>query len=126
MKGFALVLLCLIDVFPSCGKRNRPVVAPAYVGTAERPRSIDVTVSNLGYRPASISGRPAETLRLVFHYESSAGECGREVVLPQKNVRLTLKEQQPAEVTLTLPAARGEVVEWSCGMNMLHGKILVD
>jgi plastocyanin domain-containing protein len=124
MKEFALILLCLVDVVPSCGKRYRPH-PPLVAGTAEHPRSIDVTVSNLGFTPSRLSGRPGEALRLIFHYEPSAGECGHEVVLPKQNLRFTLSEKQPVEVPLTLPADRGEV-EWSCGMNMLHGKIVVE
>lgn len=126
MKTLALVVLCLIDVFPSCGKRPRPVPTVAITpGTPEKPRDVDIKVSNLGYTPPSVSGRPGETLRLVFHYEPSAGECGREVSLPKDNVRVTLTDKQPVAVTTKLPATPGEV-EWSCGMNMLHGKIVVE
>lgn len=123
MRTLALVVLCLIDVFPSCGKRPRPLPPQVVAGTPEKPRDVDIKVSNLGYTPSQVSGRPGETLRLIFHYEPSAGECGREVSLPRDNVRVTLTDNAPAFVTTKLPAA-GEV-EWSCGMNMLHGKIVV-
>lgn len=125
MKEVVFALLCLADVFPSCGKRTRPVPMPAVAGTAEKPRRIDVTVSNQGFTPPQIGGRPGEVVQLIFHYEASAGECGREVVLPKQNVHVTLAENKPVEVPLTLPAERGEV-EFSCGMNMLHGKIVVE
>lgn len=124
MKEMVLALLCLVDVFPSCGKRHRPVPLEA-VGTAEKPRRIDVKVSNQGFTPSQLGGRPGEVVRLVFHYEASAGECGREVVVPTQNVHVTLAEGKPVEVPLTLPAERGEV-GFSCGMNMLHGKIVVE
>ncbi len=122
MKEFALILLCLVDVVPHCGKRP---AHPTAVGTAESPRRVDITVSNLGYTPSSISGRPGEPLRLIFHYEPSAGECGHEVMLPKQNLKVVLSEKQPVEIPLTLPMDRGEV-EWSCGMGMLHGKIIVE
>jgi plastocyanin domain-containing protein len=124
MRELALVVLCLIDVFPSCGKRPRPVPVAIVAGTPDKPRDVDITVSNQGYTPKEVMGRPGETLRLVFHYEASARECGREVVLPKDNVRVTLTDKQPVAVTTQLPAAPGEVV-WSCGMDMLHGKIVV-
>jgi plastocyanin domain-containing protein len=126
MKGFALILLCLIDVFPSCGRRpHRPLPPEVAAGTVEKPRRVEITVSNLGYTPGSIHGRLGESLRLIFRYEPSAGECGREVVLPKQNVHVTLSEKAPVEVPVTLPSSPGEV-EFSCGMNMLHGKIVVD
>lgn len=125
MKELALALLFLADVFPSCGKRPRPVQVQTVVGTAEKPRRIDVTVSNQGFTPSQLGGRPGEVVQLIFHYEASAGECGREVVLPKQGVHVTLAENRPVEVPLTLPADRGEV-EFSCGMNMLHGKIVVE
>lgn len=94
-------------------------------GTPEAPRSVDVKVSNQGFTPARIKGQPGETLRLLFRYDPSAGECGREVVLPSQNVRVTLTEQQPVEVALSLPSQKGEV-GFTCGMNMLRGAIVVE
>jgi plastocyanin domain-containing protein len=124
MKGSALLLLCLVDVFPSCGKRPRPTPPPAVVGTVQAPRSVDIKVSNLGFTPSTVSGRPGESLRLNFYYDKSAGRCGREVVVPKDNVRVTLDEKQPVAVNITLPPS-GEVT-WSCGMDMLHGKIVIE
>jgi Cu+-exporting ATPase len=124
MKEYALLLLCLADVTPRCGARARPT-PPIVRGTTDKPRVVDVTVSNQGYTPATVPGLKGESLRLVFHYQRSAGECGREVLLPTQNVKLTLDEKQPQEVALTLPNQPGEVA-WSCGMEMLHGKITVD
>jgi plastocyanin domain-containing protein len=124
MRELALVVLCLIDVFPSCGKRPRPL-PPIVAGTPDKPRDVFIRVSNLGYTPSQVSGRPGETLRLNFQYEASAGECGREVALPKDNVRVTLTDKQPVAVTTKLPATPGEVA-WSCGMDMLRGKIVVE
>lgn len=94
-------------------------------GTPEAPRSVEVKVSSQGFTPARIKGQPGETLRLRFRYDPSAGECGREVVLPSQNVRVTLTEQQPVEVALSLPSQKGEV-GFTCGMNMLRGAIVVE
>jgi Cu+-exporting ATPase len=125
MKEYALLLLCLADVTPRCGSRGRPAERPIVRGTAASPRAVDVTVSNQGYTPATVHGLPGESLRLIFHYQHSAGECGRELLVPAQNLKLTLNEEQPAEVPLTLPNQPGEV-PWSCGMEMLHGKVVVD
>ncbi len=125
MKHAALLLLCLADVFPSCGKRARPPSPPIVHGTAQSPRRVEVRVSNQGFVPSTIPGARGEALKLVISYDPSAGECGREVVLPSQNVRVTLSEKAPVEIALTLPSDGG-TVGFTCGMNMLQGRIVVD
>lgn len=94
-------------------------------GTPQAPRKVAVQVSNQGFTPARIAGRPGESLVLVFSYNKSAGECGREVVLPAQNLRATLSEDKPSELALTLPTGTGEVT-FTCGMNMLRGAIILE
>lgn len=90
------------------------------------PRRIDIKVSNLGYTPARLIGKPGEPVVLVFHYDASAGECGREVVVPgpDREIRLSLQPDKPGEVALTLPQ-KGEL-RFTCGMGMLHGALVVE
>jgi plastocyanin domain-containing protein len=104
-------------------RKQEPPLGPA--GTPQSPRRVELTVSNQGFQPARIRGRPGETLTLVVRYDKSAGECGREIVLPAQKVKVTLTEQQPAEIALTLPAQKGEV-SFTCGMDMLRGSIVVE
>ena len=73
---------------------------------------------------STISGARGESIKLVFRYDPSAGECGREVVLPSQNVRVTLTEKEPVEIALSLPTDTG-TVQFTCGMNMLQGRIVV-
>ena len=125
MKHAVLLLLCLADVFPSCGKRPRPPAAEQVRGTVESPRRVEVRVSNQGFVPSTIPGGRGEALKLVISYDPSAGECGREVVLPSQNVRVTLSEKAPVEIALTLPKDSG-TVQFTCGMNMLQGRIVIE
>ena len=124
MKPEAFFLLCVVGAFAGCDRRPGPAPLPSVVGTIDKPRSVDIKVSNLGFTPASIRGRAGETLQLSFFYDPSAGACGREVIVPKENVRVELSEKQPVAVKVTLPPS-GEVA-WSCGMAMLHGKIVVE
>jgi plastocyanin domain-containing protein len=124
MKQATLLLLCLLDVFPSCGKRSRPEPPQVAAGTPQSPRRVEVQVSNQGFVPSTVSGARGESVKLVFRYDPSAGECGREVVLPSQNIRVTLTEKEPVEIALTLPQDRG-TVQFTCGMNMLQGRIVV-
>lgn len=103
-------------------RRQEPLPGPA--GTPQSPRRVELTVSNQGYKPARIRGHAGESLTLVVRYDKSAGECGKEIVLPAQKVRVTLTEQQPAEIALVLPADKGEV-SFTCGMDMLDRKSVV-
>ncbi|HNF99278.1 MAG TPA: cupredoxin domain-containing protein, partial [Pseudomonadota bacterium] len=114
-----LVTLLTTGIFGGGCRKSEPP-PPASGG----PRRIEVTVSNQGFTPPRIMGRPGEDLTLSFRYDKSAGECGREVVLPSQNIKKTLTEEKPTEIALHLPQEKGEVT-FTCGMNMLRGAIVV-
>lgn len=84
-------------------------------------RVVDVTVKG-GYQPASILAEAGRTLRLNFT-RREATPCGEEVVLPEFGRRAHLPEGTPVAVEVT-PAKPG-VYEFTCGMNMYKGKIIV-
>lgn len=108
-------------------KASDPATSPAPAGppgTAEKPRRVEVKVSNLGYTPARILGRPGEALLLAFRYEQSAGECGREVVVPGAP-KQRLEVGKVAEIPVKLPAAKGEL-RFTCGMDMLSGVLVAE
>jgi len=129
MKRFLLVAGLLIGCagLTGLGGGCRKAEAPTVItpGTPAAPRRVEVTVSNQGFTPARIPGRPGESLTLVFRYQKSAGECGREVLVPGQNVHVTLSEDKPVEVVMSLPATKGEV-GFTCGMNMLRGAVVVE
>jgi plastocyanin domain-containing protein len=82
---------------------------------------VDVTVKG-GYQPASIAAEAGRTLRLNFT-RREATPCGEEVVLPEFGRRAHLPQGAPVAVEVT-PTAPG-VYEFTCGMNMYKGKIVV-
>ena len=120
MKTLLLIAFTTVTALGSGCRKSEPPPA-----AASGPRHIDITVSNQGFTPPRIVGRPGENLTLSFRYEKSAGECGREVVLPSQNIKKTLTEDQPTEIALHLPQEKGEVT-FTCGMNMLRGAIVVE
>lgn len=122
MKTLLPIALLLVTALASgCRKSDQAVPAASGAG----PRRIEVTVSNQGFTPPRVVGRPGEDLTLSFRYDKSAGECGREVVLPAQNIKKTLTEDKPTEIALHLPQEKGEVT-FTCGMNMLRGAIVVE
>lgn len=75
-----------------------------------------------GYFPRVIHLRKGETARLNFLRAESAS-CTEEVVIKELGVRARLPEGEHVVVEVT-PEKAGEFV-FSCGMNMIHGKIIV-
>ena len=82
---------------------------------------VDVTVKG-GYQPANIIARAGQPLRLNFT-RREASLCGEEVVLPEFGKRAHLPENRTVPVEI-VPLKPGEY-EFTCGMNMYRGKIIV-
>jgi Cu+-exporting ATPase len=111
--GLALIAFLYVFFF---GKRSL-VAHPPPTG----PQEITVVVAG-GYRPETIVAKKGMPLKLIFDRRES-NPCSDEVVLPEFGIRLSLPahEKTPIEV---IPQREGEF-PFSCGMNMLHGKIKV-
>ena len=82
---------------------------------------IDVTVKG-GYQPSTIVARAGQMLRLNFT-RREASTCGEEVVLPEFGRRAHLPENQTVAVEI-VPEKPGEY-EFTCGMNMYQGSVVV-
>lgn len=84
-------------------------------------QEIDVTVKG-GYQPASIVVKAGSPVRLNFT-RREASTCGEEVVLPEFGKRAHL----PQDVTVPIEVAPKEPgeYEFTCGMNMYRGKLIV-
>jgi len=98
---------------------------PKEAGRAElrgRVQEVRVAVKG-GYSPAVIRVRQGVPLRITFDRQE-AGECTSEVVFPDFRVRRTLPAFARTTVEL-LPARAGEF-RFSCGMNMVHGLLVVE
>ena len=83
----------------------------------------DVTiVVEGGYTPDLIVARRGVPLRLIFD-RREASPCSDEIVLPDFGIRRALPAHAKTTVAI-LPERAGEF-PFTCGMNMLHGKIRV-
>jgi plastocyanin domain-containing protein len=82
---------------------------------------VDVTVKG-GYQPASIVVEAGRPVRLNFTRREST-PCGEEVVLPEFGRRAHLPEDRTIPIEVT-PERPGEY-EFTCGMHMYKGKIIV-
>ena len=85
-------------------------------------QDVVVTVKG-GYSPGVIRARAGLPLRITFD-RREAGECTSEVVFPDFRVRRTLPAY--ARTTLELMPERPGEFGFACGMNMVHGRLVVE
>lgn len=96
--------------------------ATARPTTADGPQHVDVLVRG-GYTPATIrvaAGRPVE---LTFDRQETSS-CSEEVVFPDFAIRKFLPAHERTTVSFT-PEKAG-TYEFTCGMSMLHGRVIAE
>lgn len=83
--------------------------------------SVDITVEG-GYTPNTIQIPKGKTTKISF-LRKDPSSCLEEVVLGDFKIRKFLPLHQKVTVEVT-PQKEGEY-DFACGMNMFHGKIIV-
>ncbi|MBM3465825.1 MAG: hypothetical protein FJX76_27360, partial [Armatimonadetes bacterium] len=81
---------------------------------------VDITSS--GYEPSTITVRKGEPTVIEFTRKTDA-TCGTEVVFPALGLKTALPLNQPRKVRF-VPSKTGPI-SFTCGMNMLEGKVVV-
>lgn len=76
-----------------------------------------------GYDPAEVRVRAGRPVRLLFDRQETSG-CSEEVVIPDFGVRRFLPPHERTAVEIT-PREAG-TYEFTCGMGMLRGRIVVE
>lgn len=86
------------------------------------PQRVRIEVKG-GYSPSVVKVRAGAPVRLEFFRPETSG-CTEEVVLPDFGIRTYLPAHQttPVEFTPTKPGSH----EFTCGMGMVRGRIIVD
>lgn len=100
-------------------KEGGEVSAPVAEVDAKRP-TVEVTVS--GFKPDSLTVEQGQPVTITFIRRTDE-TCGTEVVFPDLKITKPLPLNKPVEVTL-IPEESGEI-GFTCGMNMLKGKVIV-
>jgi Ni/Co efflux regulator RcnB len=120
---------------PGPESRTNPELAPAPGALAAQERqpararrddtevqTVKVILVAEGYQPASFNLRKGVPARIEF-VRQVEGACGEEIVIPEYGVKRELPLNKSVVVEFT-PDKAGEYV-FTCGMNMLRGKIVV-
>lgn len=76
-----------------------------------------------GYEPARVRVKRGVPVRLVFDRQENSG-CSEEVVIPEFGIRRFLPAFKKTAVELT-PEKAGSY-DFTCGMGMLRGRLIVD
>lgn len=97
---------------------------PAARATAGASGTQEVTITvQGGYSPAEIHLKKGVPARLVFDRQETSG-CSEEIVIPDFGIRRFLPAFKKTVVELT--PDRAGIHEFTCGMSMLHGRLVVE
>jgi RND family efflux transporter MFP subunit len=103
-------------------ERERLGLRPAASTANAAVQTARVVVSEKGYEPAKVTLRAATPARITF-VRTTDKTCGTEVVFPSLNIKRPLPLNEPVVIEFT-PAKSGDIA-FACGMNMLHGTVVV-
>ena len=96
---------------------------PSSDGRSREPaQTAKVVVSEQGYEPAKVTLRAGTPARITFE-RTTDKTCGMEVVFPSLNIKRALPLNDPVVIDFT-PVKSGDIA-FACGMNMLHGTVVV-
>jgi cobalt-zinc-cadmium efflux system membrane fusion protein len=110
---------------PTAAGPSTPSRAPAATSREDADPTVEnikITVNEQGYEPAKVTLRAGVPARLTF-LRTTDKTCGTEVVFPSLNIKRALPLNEAVVIAFT-PANSGDIA-FACGMNMLHGSIVV-
>ena len=87
-----------------------------------KTQTAKVQITEQGYQPGSLNLRRGVPARITFQRMTDR-TCGTEIVLPAYGINRSLPLYEKVVVSFT-PKRSGQF-GFSCGMNMMHGKIIV-
>ena len=97
---------------------------PAAEAVAGAGGAQEVTIRvQAGYDPAEVKVKRGMPVRLIFDRQETSG-CSEEIVIPDFGIRKFLPAFKKTAVELT-PQKAG-TFEFTCGMSMLHGRLVVE
>lgn len=97
---------------------------PAATAVAGAGGAQEVTITvQAGYEPAEVKVKRGVPVRLTFDRQETSG-CSEEIVIPDFGIRKFLPAFEKTTIELT-PQEAG-TFEFTCGMSMLHGRLIVE
>ncbi len=90
--------------------------------TAQPAQAVTVRITENGFDPKSLSLKPGVPARVTF-IRATDKSCGTAISIPDFKINKPLPLNKPVTVEFT-PGHSGEFT-FTCGMDMLRGKIIV-
>jgi hypothetical protein len=111
---------------PAVGTAPRDLgrAAPASTGGrgTQDVQTAKIVVNEQGFQPTKVTLQAGVPARLTF-VRTTDKTCGTEVVFPSLNIRKALPLNEPVLIEFT--PTKGGDLPFACGMNMLHGTVVV-
>jgi plastocyanin domain-containing protein len=101
---------------------DRAVAAVASVTGSGNAQQVDIVIDG-AYTPATIRVAAGRPVRLVFDRQETSS-CSEEVVFPAFGVRKFLPAHEKTAVEITPPTPG--TYDFTCGMGMLHGRLIAE
>ena len=95
--------------------------ASGQVQEPPKPPRVEIEITDKGFTPAEITVAPNAPVELVFTRKAER-TCATEVVIPAMKVKKPLPLNEAVSIVIT---PQEKDLNFSCGMNMLRGKIVV-
>ncbi len=95
---------------------------PSPSSSSGAPRRVEVTVDGAGYHPSRIEARAGQPLTLVFRRVTDR-TCGTEIAVPSEHVKKSLPLNQA--VAVAMHTTHSGAIQFTCGMGMLKGAVVV-
>src|SRR5690606_34947789 len=94
----------------------------SFAEATERNGNLEIIVEG-GYKPENIKLNKGEKVELTF-IRKDPSSCLEEIVIPDFKIKKYLPMNKPVTIEIK-PKESGEY-RFQCGMNMYHGKLLVN
>lgn len=114
----ALITIALVNWYFFWSHGSAAVAARGASGI----REVTVTVKG-GYEPAVLRIPRGERVRLIFDRQETSG-CSEELVMPDFGIRRFLPAFEKTAIEVT--AEQVGSYEFTCGMGMLRGRVVVE
>jgi hypothetical protein len=106
---------------PPTANGQATTVSPARESGVAAVQTAKVLVTEQGFEPAQLTLR-ADTAACITFVRTTEKTCATEVVFPSLKTKRSLPLNEPVEIEVK--PVRAEKIEFSCGMNMLHGTVV--
>lgn len=88
----------------------------------KQTKKVVVKADNHGYQPETVTFKQGKPAQLKFIPSENMG-CMSTVISQDLNFEKDLRQQK--EVTIDIPTDKAGTYNYACGMNMFHGKVVV-